>query len=380
MAILTNVNPNHKLCQGEVMKTIKAMTKKNLQSSGLTLTKLLAAIAITGVVVTGAGIGLNTILEGNVEEEEETLRRQETNRALNFIADEVKMAKAVSEDESAVPEDSDLSLDDEDAEKVLVLDIPDFDDSIVYWVGDPSGSEPWQGPHVIYRWGPDIKKDGNYDQDKWEQNLLVDFVKAGGTKFDTEGSRKVDAQIKGSIQKSDASVKPEQEMFARAVTPSSASSGGECQISDTETISEEPKKFGEEEKPYKAEVLQDTTLTKDNGEEVDVREIVCIWEDKDEETGEYTYEAKYLYDYIQGTKGEEDYYYYEYSMWFEGDDDDDNDSDNDNDDDDIDVEDELEEYEEYKPKIKEVGEDYFNPPYQTEEGYGVEVDAPEPNS
>lgn len=69
---------------------------KNVQSSGgFTLIELLVAMAITSMVVSITGFGLVTLMEKNSKEEAQTARRVELNRALDFIADDIRMANKV---------------------------------------------------------------------------------------------------------------------------------------------------------------------------------------------------------------------------------------------------------------------------------------------
>lgn len=152
------------------------------KNSGFTLTELLVAIVITGILVAGSSVGLNTILQKNARNERQTLRRQEINRALSFIAEETKMARNISNDpNNDIPEGSEISSSTaSNAETILVLNIPSLADSVVYRIAEPNTNSVWQGPRVVYRWGPNIKKEGNYsdpeDSSGWQNRLVVDFI------------------------------------------------------------------------------------------------------------------------------------------------------------------------------------------------------------
>lgn len=65
-------------------------------SSGFTLIELLVATAISGFVITGAGFGLVTIMGADEKAQAETTRRIELSRALDFIADEIRMARRIN--------------------------------------------------------------------------------------------------------------------------------------------------------------------------------------------------------------------------------------------------------------------------------------------
>jgi len=69
----------------------------NTQSrmAGFTLIELLVAMSLTVIIVSITGFGLVAMMTKNSKAEAETLRRAELNRALDFIADEVRMANNV---------------------------------------------------------------------------------------------------------------------------------------------------------------------------------------------------------------------------------------------------------------------------------------------
>lgn len=149
------------------------------KSSGFTLIELLVAITMTSILVAGSSIGLTTILQKNAENERRIVRRQEASRALSFITEEIKMAQTISNDpENDAPSGSELPSGTSDKDTVLVLTIPDFDAPVVYRVAKPASDSLWEGPRVIYRWGPDFKADGTYDTSSWENNPLIDLVTA----------------------------------------------------------------------------------------------------------------------------------------------------------------------------------------------------------
>jgi len=168
-------------------KIILYQLSKN--SSGFTLIDLLAAIVITGILAAGTSVGLTTILQKNQKEEEQILRRQESNRALNFIAEEIKSAQEISTDPSITDNDGNPNNDapsgstlssGTNVETVLTLIIPGLADPVVYRSAKPPSNSVWQGPRVIYRWGPNLKQDGSYsdpgDSKNWHNRALIDLV------------------------------------------------------------------------------------------------------------------------------------------------------------------------------------------------------------
>lgn len=148
-------------------------------SAGFTLIELLVAASITSIVVSVAGSGVVAMLQSSNKAQSENLRRVELNRALDFINEEVRMAKSIATDASAnlttVAPDFKSS-----GTPVLTLQIPDVSQRVIYYIKDKDASSPWVGPKVIYRWGPTFDKEGNYTDKttptKWQDSLLIDFI------------------------------------------------------------------------------------------------------------------------------------------------------------------------------------------------------------
>ena len=139
-------------------KLIKCLSNKK-SSDGFTLVELLIAAAMTTFVVSAAGFGLVTITENNKKSQAETERRVELNRALDFISDEVRMAKKIANDAS-----TDISnapgFNSSGKTPILSLQIPSVSQRVIYYIA--SSSSPWLGPQVIYRWGPNFNTNGQY--------------------------------------------------------------------------------------------------------------------------------------------------------------------------------------------------------------------------
>jgi len=91
----------------QAMKIIYA--KKNKQLSplfqGFTLTELLVALVITSVLVTGATIGLQTLLQASSRSEQESQARYQMNRALDYITEDIRTADQLWDDAGASDED-----------------------------------------------------------------------------------------------------------------------------------------------------------------------------------------------------------------------------------------------------------------------------------
>lgn len=153
---------------------MKSNNKINHCSSGFTLIELLVAMSITTIVVTIAGSGLVAIMQNNSKAEAETLKRTELNRALDFIADDIRESNMAS---TSVP-----------AGWTWTVPVPSCYSAILY-VNKPSGTPGgtqiayytrsktcgvdtvlWQGPKIIYR--------STATND--EGSVLVDSIAVGG--------------------------------------------------------------------------------------------------------------------------------------------------------------------------------------------------------
>lgn len=116
--------------------------KISKRAAGFTLIELLVAMSLTTIVVTLAGSGLVVMMEKNQKTEAETLRRTGLNRALDFIADEIRMANSVSAGSSLTISGS---------TGVLRLTIPSdsTNPNRVYYIG--ASDSNWAEPNTVFR-------------------------------------------------------------------------------------------------------------------------------------------------------------------------------------------------------------------------------------
>jgi prepilin-type N-terminal cleavage/methylation domain-containing protein len=135
---------------------------------GFTLIELLVAIAITGIVITLTGSGLYTLMTANQRSQIETTERLELEQALAFMTDEIKMSKQIAFSPPATSSKHSSfrqASGSKDPQIILVLDPATnsaLTDPIIYYLADPPNKSVWNGPRVIYRWGPTLMKNGNY--------------------------------------------------------------------------------------------------------------------------------------------------------------------------------------------------------------------------
>ncbi|MEO0376367.1 MAG: prepilin-type N-terminal cleavage/methylation domain-containing protein [Cyanobacteria bacterium P01_A01_bin.17] len=125
----------------------------DLAYAGFTLPELLIATAITSIVIAVAFSGLLTITEANNKAEDQIDRRRELNRALDFIADDVREATLISE--TVPPGWTDMPS--SPYTPIFYLLKPPQaggpQQAVGYYVRS-AGGVVWRGPLVVYRLQP----------------------------------------------------------------------------------------------------------------------------------------------------------------------------------------------------------------------------------
>jgi prepilin-type N-terminal cleavage/methylation domain-containing protein len=151
-------------------------------SRGFTLIELMIAVFISALIIAGASFILINTLEQNSKAQQASSNRIYLNRALNFMADEVRRARSInlaSVPTAAIPV-SPIIDPAVTPQAVLVLDIPGLSESVVYHLAKPHSSQPWTGPRVIYRWGPAIDVVNFYSNPSnpgaWVNQPLIDGI------------------------------------------------------------------------------------------------------------------------------------------------------------------------------------------------------------
>jgi prepilin-type N-terminal cleavage/methylation domain-containing protein len=135
-------------------------------SKGFTLIELLIAMSLTSIMLALAGYGISTILHANQQSESEISRRANLNRSLDFMANEIRMAKAIAAPAANAISPPTCGT----ATGVLDLTMPD-NSHVIYYVHDITGCSQnlWTKPGTIRR------LQGNSD------SLLVDALMAPTT-------------------------------------------------------------------------------------------------------------------------------------------------------------------------------------------------------
>lgn len=109
---------------------------------GFTLVELLVGMVATSILISFAGSSLVTVLQIHNRVEAEVDQQVKLNRALDYISDDIREAKAVS---TTAPPGWTVP-----ANHTAILYLTKPDDSTVAFYSRASGSN-WRGPLVIYR-------------------------------------------------------------------------------------------------------------------------------------------------------------------------------------------------------------------------------------
>lgn len=149
------------------------------KKQGFTLLELIAASIMTIFVVTAAGFGTIVMLREQAASDASGDIQFQLNRALDFMADEVKASSSIITNVSSGNLGT-IAPDFNPTGKnvILVLNVSGLSQPIIYY--SETGSSPWLGPRVIDRWGPAFDDNGNYSNpttpSDWTGNVLVDSI------------------------------------------------------------------------------------------------------------------------------------------------------------------------------------------------------------
>lgn len=117
---------------------------KKASTSGFTLVELLVGMVITSIFLIFAGSGLISVLQTHRQAEAEIDQHVKFNRAIDFIADDIRESKAVS---TTAPSGWIVPT---NYSAILYLTKPN-DSTVAYYTLVAASGHDWQGPQVIYR-------------------------------------------------------------------------------------------------------------------------------------------------------------------------------------------------------------------------------------
>jgi len=164
----------------------KKSAHRRLQA-GFTITEVLLAGLMMLIAVLVAGNGLINLLRSNYRANADSEIQNNLNRTLEFVSDEVRRAKIIAENEIEIRPTQPLNWEEiPGARAVLAFQIPDpgnpsypLDRQIVYYTRNPDPDEiSLTGPRVLWRYGPQLDANGNYDTFNWQHSPVIDRLAA----------------------------------------------------------------------------------------------------------------------------------------------------------------------------------------------------------
>ena len=173
-------------------RKLSQLLRSRNKNSGFTLLELLTGLIMSTIVISALGFGLMQILRTTKSETSKIKVRSETSRALDFVSDEIKRARTI-EDDAGNANATNLPI---GGTIVFALDIPEISDNVdvdgdgnllgsdddtatservVYYLRSATGNV-WEGPQVLYRWGPPLDDSGEYTEGNWDEEALIDKI------------------------------------------------------------------------------------------------------------------------------------------------------------------------------------------------------------
>ncbi|WP_298611416.1 prepilin-type N-terminal cleavage/methylation domain-containing protein [uncultured Thermosynechococcus sp.] len=200
---------------------------------GFTLTELLVAAAIGGIVVAMSGWAMVAILQNNRRVEEQAITRMNLSRALDFISDDVRSAIRIST--TAPP---DWTIPSGGYQLVMFLEKPadnleEQDNGtlasttrVAYYTRRKTSSVVWRGPRILYRQKigdptPNALIDGIADTSPNCTNHLTGAIDSGSDK----GGFRVFVQHRRNVKLCIAGLVPSTGVVYQAETVAAVRSG-----------------------------------------------------------------------------------------------------------------------------------------------------------
>ncbi len=171
----------------------RGLGQGQLLQMGFTLTELLVAALIGGIVVTMAGWGMVALLQNNQRIEEQATTRMNLSRALDFISDDIRSALTVSTTAPSgwsTPSGYNLVMfiqkpadNLEEQEDGTLASTP----QVAYYTRAKTSNIVWRGPMILYR----QKGAGNSPQG--DPQALIDGIAATSPNCSSNLSGAVDS-------------------------------------------------------------------------------------------------------------------------------------------------------------------------------------------
>ncbi|MFN4850525.1 type II secretion system protein J, partial [Microcystis sp.] len=151
-----------------------------VRQAGFTITEVLLASSMMVIVISVAGIGVINLLRSDYRANADSEIQNNLNRTLEFVSDEVRRAKIIPDSEAAIMTDK-LP---EGARAVLAFQILNpsnpgqfLPNQLVYYTTSPGPESSLTGPRILWRYGPNLDANGNYDiTSSWQHSPVTDML------------------------------------------------------------------------------------------------------------------------------------------------------------------------------------------------------------
>ncbi|NCR41471.1 MAG: type II secretion system protein [Microcystis aeruginosa W13-11] len=159
-----------------------------VRQAGFTITEVLLADLMMLIAISLSGIGVTNLLRSNYQANAGTEIRNNLNRTLEFVSDEVRRARIIADSEADIVTTQVPEARAAGSRVVLAFQIPDpnnpgqapLNEQIVYYTKGPENS--LTGPRVLWRYGPNLDANGNYitpaDITTWIRSPVTDMLAA----------------------------------------------------------------------------------------------------------------------------------------------------------------------------------------------------------
>ena len=118
--------------------------QKQKANKGFTLVELLVAIVMSGIVMVGLGAGMMAILNNNKASAAKTVAKNQLNRAIDYISEDIKQSRVAGLTQTSVANDT-----------LVLTYYENINDTtghtIEYYLDSVAANEPWLGPKVLRR-------------------------------------------------------------------------------------------------------------------------------------------------------------------------------------------------------------------------------------
>jgi hypothetical protein len=168
----------------EYINYLGRLRKKNVirrSESGFSIAEVLLAGLIMLIAILVAGIGVINLLRSNYRANADSEIQNNLNQTLEFVSNDVRQARIIADSPTRIVS-TQVPV---NGKAVLAFYIPSvtqpdqtINQQIVYYTKNPENN--LTGPRVLWRYGPDLDENGNYDNPEnigsWKHSPITDML------------------------------------------------------------------------------------------------------------------------------------------------------------------------------------------------------------